>query len=118
MTLLHTLRKSTDLARWVLLWWCMALGVAVASPWVQPVQHMLVCSASGSVTVQDTGLPGAPAGQHLDCVLCLGAGAPPVFIAVLPVANAVPLLGTHPAAALAPHSLSAAPPPGRGPPHA
>ena len=118
MTLLHTLRKSTALARWVLLWWCMALGVAVASPWVQPVQHMLVCSASGSVTVQDTGLPGAPAGQHLDCVLCLGAGAPPVFIAVLPVANAVPLLGTHPAAALAPHSLSAAPPPGRGPPRA
>ena len=118
MTLLHTLRKSTALARWVLLWWCMALGVAVASPWVQPVQHLQVCSASGSVTVQDTGVPDAPAGHHLDCVLCLGAGAPPVSIAVLPVANAVPLLGTRPAAALAPHSLSAAPPPGRGPPRA
>ena len=118
MTLLHTLRKSTALARWVLLWWCMALGVAVASPWVQPAQHMQVCSASGSVSVKDTGLPGAPAGQHLDCVLCLGAGAPPVSFVVLPVANAVPLLGTHPAAALAPHSLSAAPPPGRGPPRA
>jgi len=52
---LHTLRKSTALARCVLLWWCMALGVAVAAPWVQPVQHTLVCSASGSVTVQDTG---------------------------------------------------------------
>ena len=118
MTLLHTLRKSTALARWVLLWWCMALGVAVASPWVQPVQHMLVCSASGSVTVQDTGAPDAPAGQHLDCVLCLGPGAPPESIAVLPVDNAAPLLGTRPAAALAPHSLSAAPPPGRGPPRA
>lgn len=118
MTLLHTLRKSTALARGVLLWWCMALGVAVASPWVHPVQHMPVCSASGSVSVQDTGLSGASASYHLNCVLCLGADAPAVSIAVLPVANAVPLLGTHPAAALAPHSLSAAPPPGRGPPRA
>ena len=118
MSLLHTLRKSTALARWVLLWWCMALGVAVASPWVQPVQHMLVCSASGSVTVQDTGLPDTPAGHHLDCVLCLGPGAPPVSIVVLSVANVAPLLGIRPAAALAPHSLSAAPPPGRGPPRA
>ena len=118
MSLLHTLRKSTALARWVLLWWCMALGVAVASPWVQPVQHMLVCSASGSVTVQDTGLADTPAGHHLDCVLCLGPGAPPVSFVVLSVANAAPLLGIRPAAALAPHSLSAAPPPGRGPPRA
>ena len=118
MSLLHTLRKSTALARGVLLWWCMALGVAVASPWVQPVQHMLVCSASGSVTVQDTGLADTPAGHHLDCVLCLGPGAPPVSFVVLSVANAAPLLGIRPAVALAPHSLSAAPPPGRGPPRA
>ena len=118
MSLLHTLRKSTALARWVLLWWCMALGLAIAAPWVQPVQHMQVCSASGSVTVQDTGAPNAPAGHHLDCVLCLGAGAPPVSIAVLSVTNAAPPLGARPAAALAPHSRSAAPPPGRGPPRA
>jgi len=118
MTVLHTLRKSTALARWILLWWCMALGVAVASPWVQPAQHMQVCSASGSITVQDTGAPNAPAGHHLDCVLCLSPGAPPVSIEVLSVAKVAPLLGRHLAAALAPHSLSAAPPPGRGPPRA
>ena len=115
---LHTLRNSNALARWVLLWWCMALGVAVAAPWVQPVQHTLVCSASGSGTVQDTGTPDAPLAPHLDCVLCLAAGAPPVSILPLPLVSAVPLLGTHQAAALAPHSLSAAPPPGRGPPRA
>jgi hypothetical protein len=115
---LHTLRKSTALARCVLLWWCMALGVAVAAPWVQPVQHTLVCSASGSVTVQDTGAPDTPLAQHLDCVLCLAAGAPPVSILPLPVASAAPLLVTRQAAALAPYRLSAAPPPGRGPPPA
>ena len=112
---LHTLRNST-LARWVLLWWCMALGVAVAAPWVQPVQHRLVCSASGAVTLQDTGTPDAPLAPHLDCVLCLSAGAPPVYISALPVANAAPRLHAGPNNALGPQSRSAAPPPGRGPP--
>ena len=118
MHLLHTLRQSRALARWILLWWCLALGVALASPLVQPVQHTLVCSASGSVTVQDTGELDSPVGKHLDCVLCLAAGAPPVSISALPVASATPLLGTRQAAALAPYRLSAAPPPGRGPPRA
>lgn len=118
MHLLHTLRQSRALARWILLWWCLALGVAVAAPWLKPVQHTLVCSASGSVMVQDTGAPDAPVGKHLDCVLCLAAGAPPVSISALPVASATPLLGTRQAAALAPYRLSAAPPPGRGPPRA
>ncbi|NBY29027.1 MAG: hypothetical protein EBQ71_20255 [Betaproteobacteria bacterium] len=113
---LQVLRKSTALARWVLLWWCMALGVAVAAPWMQPVQHTLVCSASGSITLQDTGAPDTPVGHHLDCVLCLAAGAPPVCISARPVASAAPLLGARQAPALPPHSLSAAPPPGRGPP--
>jgi len=113
---LHTLRKSTALARWVLLWWCMALGVAVAAPWVQPVQHTLVCSALGAVTLQDTGAPDTPLAPHLDCVLCLSAGAPPVSISALPLANAAPLLYASPNSALGPQSRSAAPPPGRGPP--
>lgn len=118
MHLLHTLRQSRALARWILLWWCLALGVAVAAPWLKSVQHTLVCSASGSVMVQDTGAPDAPVGQHLDCVLCLTAGAPPVSISALPLASATPLLGTRQAAAFAPYRLSAAPPPGRGPPRA
>ena len=116
MTLLHTLRKSTALARWVLLWWCMALGVAVAAPWVQPVQHTLVCSASGSVSVQDIGAPDTPASHHLDCVLCLGTGAPPLAMALVPAADPAPLLRTGQAASMGPQRRTAAPPPGRGPP--
>ena len=113
---LHTLRTSTALARWVLLWWCMALGVAVAAPWVQPVQHTLVCSASGAVTLQDTGTPDAPLAPHLDCVLCLSAGAPPKYFSALPVVSAAPRLQTGSKHGPGPYSPSAAPPPGRGPP--
>lgn len=116
MTVLHTLRKSTALARWILLWWCMALGVAVASPWVQPAQHMQVCSASGSVSVQDTGAPDTPASHHLDCMLCLGTGAPPVAMALVPAADPAPPLRTGQAVSMGPQRRTAAPPPGRGPP--
>jgi len=116
MTVLHTLRKSTALARWILLWWGMALGVAVASPWVQPAQHMQVCSASGSVSVQDTGAPDTPASHHLDCMLCLGTGAPPVAMALVPAADPAPPLRTGQAVSMGPQRRTAAPPPGRGPP--
>jgi len=118
MTLLHTLRSTRALARWVLLCWCLVLGVAVAAPLVQPVNTMQVCTASGSMAMPDGDAPAPTLGHHLDCVLCLGAGAPP---------SALPSTGTAPdavttalwvAAALAVHSPSAAPPPGRGPPTA
>jgi len=116
--MLHTLRHARPLARWVLLWWCIALGVAVAAPWVQPAQHALVCSASGAITLQDTGAPDAPAAQHLDCVLCLSAGAPPRALALLALAAPEPQrLAVYSAAPGGPRR-TAAPPPGRGPPQA
>jgi len=116
MQLLHTLRRSRALARWILLWWCMALGAAVAAPLMQAAQHTLVCSASGSITVQDSGAPDAPVSPHLDCVLCLAAGAPPRTLAPVPGASLAPCLLIGQAASLSPLPRTAAPPPGRGPP--
>lgn len=79
--LLQALRQSTTLARWVLVWFVLAMGVAVAAPTVQPLTLSSVCSAAGS-GVADDGVPdGAAAASHhtMQCVLCLGLSAPPLF---------------------------------------
>jgi len=111
-------RAAVGLARWVLLWFAMSLGVAVASPLVHPQAIELVCSGAGAVKavvhtddgVRDTGA------THLDCPLCLLTGAPPA--AAMPawpgVVPAVQALRSFSVA----HIVAAgdAPPPARGPP--
>lgn len=68
------------LARLVLAWFALALGVAAASPLVQPRGGQLVCSASGAVKFlldDGEGWSEAATPHQLDCALCLLAGAPP-----------------------------------------
>lgn len=75
--LLQSLRRSRTLARLVLVWFVLAMGVAVAAPALQPVAMAGICSASAA---SDGGEhPGDAAASHasLQCILCLGAGAPP-----------------------------------------
>ena len=79
---LQHLRNSRTSIRWMLVWFCMAMGVAIASPVVHPQALTLVCTTAGSVklvasggTDQSTQIAMA---HTLDCVLCLSAGAPPV----------------------------------------
>lgn len=74
----HTLRT---LRLWVLAWFVMALGAAVASPLVAPRGMELVCSGSGTggarlVVKTAEGLVAADA-TGLDCPLCLATDAPP-----------------------------------------
>lgn len=111
-------RPATGLIRWVLLWFALSLGVAIASPVVHPQAMELVCSASGSVKAivhTDDGAQELGAG-HLDCPLCMLAGAPPAtptleLPVLMPLAHAVrPIAAAHIAAA------TAAPMPARGPP--
>ncbi len=116
---LHSLRSSTNLARLVLAWFLLTLGVAMASPLVAPSAMELVCSAGGAVKLVAVDRDGdAPsAGPHaLDCVLCLGTALP----MQAPLASPE---GVHPLEhALAPieaariASLAGAPLPPRGPP--
>lgn len=109
---------GAGLIRWVLLWFALSIGVAVASPVVHPQTVELVCSTTGSVKAivhTDDGAQEFGAG-HMDCPLCVLAGAPPATPAVelpvlMPLARAVqPIASAHIAAA------TAAPLPARGPP--
>lgn len=44
---MQALRHAHHLARWVMLWFALTLGVAIASPWVSPRTMELVCSTGG-----------------------------------------------------------------------
>ena len=81
MQSLQCLRESRTIVRWMLVWFCMSIGVAIASPVVHPQTLTLVCTTVGSVKLVAPGDTdqSAPVTQAhmLDCVLCLSAGAPP-----------------------------------------
>ena len=77
---MQTLRNAHLIARFVLVWFALSMGVAIASPLVKPKGMQLVCSAAGAITVQfdqsDTGAVG-PQANSLDCPMCSAVGAPP-----------------------------------------
>jgi hypothetical protein len=120
MPILHTLRNITWLAKLVLLWFALMLGVAVASPLVNPQNELVICTTMGMVKVvlnADGSVSTSPSAEA-HCPLCLGGGAPPSFVSLTfksaqPLGN---LLQSIPAAHIA--ALTAAPPPSRGPPSA
>lgn len=104
---------------WVLGWMVLSVLVATLSPLVKPQAMNLVCSTAGLIQLVVTGDDGntQPMGSHgMDCALCLPMVAPPPLAYSLPQ-PLQPLgyaLQTIPAAHIA--ALTAAPPPGRGPP--
>ncbi len=113
-----TPRSCRAFARFVLVWFALALGVAAASPLVRTADQQLVCTAAGGfklVYVDDGDAPRVANGLQ-DCPLCVLAGAPPQC---LPLTVPLP----EPAMALLPVSppgsdaaRSAPPLPPRGPP--
>lgn len=118
MSTLQTLRRATYLARWVLVWFVLSLGVAVASPLVKPQPFDAVCSASDSQGQTGTQgkTPAVPLHHTLDCVMCLPWTAPPASPVVLASTTALP--HTPPATLEVAHRASrfAGPQPARGPP--
>ena len=117
MKAMQTLRRARFLARLVLAWFVLALGVAVAAPLVQPQSMELVCASGGAMKLIVKSDDGTPvAGHTLDCPLCATVGAPPPvpqLAAVAPQALAHALTSTV-AAHIA--GRTAAPLPPRGPP--
>lgn len=116
---MHALRTSFILARLILAWFVLTLGVAVASPVVHPKAMEIVCSAGGSmkiVVIGDDGQSVEAAPHMLDCPLCIAATVPlpePRVSLELPqlLAHALkPSVAAHIAARLG------APLPARGPP--
>lgn len=112
-------RPDVGLVRWVLLWFALSIGVAVASPVVHPQTMELVCASAGSIKAivhTDDGVQELGAG-HMDCPLCVLSGAPPAVPPALSLPVLMPLAHAGrpmPFAHVA--TTTAAPMPARGPP--
>lgn len=115
---MQTLRHAQRLTRFVLVWFALALGVAMASPLVAPKAVDLVCSTNGVVKLvsSDDDQQAQPKGQCLDCPLCMSLAFPPAPVTVS-LAKPSPLAhALHPIAAAHIASATAPPLPSRGPP--
>jgi len=118
---LQSLRNAHHLTRFVLVWFALFVGVAVASPLVKPEAVQLVCTAIGGVKLVQVDAAGADvdrAAAHtaLDCPACLPLIAPPMadVLAQLPSGHLSHVLQPQPAARLA--SLLGQPWQARAPP--
>jgi hypothetical protein len=117
MSVLHRIRIITS---FVLAWFVLSLGVAIASPVVQPRMTQLVCTTAGAVKLivqTDDGAQDFGAGHTMDCSLCFVTGAPPPAPALARLPHVQPLAfaaQSIPAARIA--AATAAPLPARGPP--
>jgi hypothetical protein len=71
---LQALRQAQLLARLVLVWFVLSLGVAVASPMVKSDGLQMVCSGTSVKLVNADG--DTASAQGMDCPLCGPAAAP------------------------------------------
>ena len=112
------LRNSTHIISFVLVWFALSVGVAIASPMVQPKAMDMVCTSTGSMklVVQGDEDSSTSASPTLDCPLCASISAPPSALNTAlsqpsPLSHALlPSVAAHIA------SLTAPPLPSRGPP--
>lgn len=115
---MQTLRNAHLIARFMLVWFALSIGVAVASPLVKPQAMELICSSAGVMKVLFTTNDGGQdaARPALDCPLCAATSAPPP-LARLAAEPAQSLAYVSPGIAADPlAAFPAAPPPARGPP--
>ena len=115
---MQTLRNAHLLTRFVLVWFALSIGVAIASPLVKPQASLLICTGMGMMKIQVQGDDGSPdlTPKTLDCPFCAASCAPPPMatLAPEPVSPLAYVLQSIPSAHIA--ALTAAPPPARGPP--
>jgi hypothetical protein len=115
---MQAFRQLRHLTRFVLVWFALSLGVAMASSLVAPKATELVCTSGGMlklVTLDGTD-SAAPSHGQLDCALCLPMALPPAPCAV-PLVQVSPLShALQPVAAAHIASATAPPLPSRGPP--
>jgi hypothetical protein len=115
---MQALRNANMLARFVLVWFALSIGVAIASPIVKPQGMEQICSGTGVMKLlvkTDDGTQTA-SGHTLDCPLCAFISAPPPVAGLTaePFQPLAHVLQRIPAAHIA--LLTAAPLPARGPP--
>jgi Protein of unknown function (DUF2946) len=119
MSMMQRFRHAGRFARFMLAWFALSLGVAIASPAVNPQGMELVCSGSGAMKMLVKNADGSTSeasARMADCPLCATAAAPPPAASariqpVQALGHAVqPIPAAHIAAAVS------APLPARGPP--
>jgi hypothetical protein len=73
------LYRLPEFTRWVLLWFTLGIGAAMASPLIAPKGVELVCSGAGAMKLVVTSSDGRvqQGSFTLDCALCTLASAPP-----------------------------------------
>ena len=106
------------LARLVLVWFALFVGLAIASPILNPTETQMVCSSAGGMKMVASGEEGANAKltANMDCPLCAPVDVPlqvcnTFFDHTSPLAHSL-----HPIAAALIAAHSAPPLPSRGPP--
>ncbi|CAN7708277.1 DUF2946 family protein [Acidovorax sp. Root217] len=115
---MNALRTLAALRLLVLAWFVASMGVAMASPLVNPQAIEVICSGAGTIKLLVQTDDGAVemGSMGMDCPLCSIAGAPPATPPALvplpqPLAHAV-----QPVEAARIAAITAAPLPARGPP--
>jgi len=115
---MQAFRQLRHLTRFVLVWFALSLGVAMASSLVAPKATELVCTSGGMVKLVavDGTDSAAPSHAQMDCALCMPVALPPApcvvsWVQPSPLSHALqPTAAAHIASATAP------PLPSRGPP--
>ena len=106
------------LARLVLVWFALFIGVAIASPILNPTETQMVCSSAGGMKMVASGEEGADVKltANMDCPLCAPVHVP-LQSCNTPFDHASPLAHSlHPVAAALIAAHTAPPLPSRGPP--
>ena len=112
---METLRRARRLTCLFLAWFALSVGVAVASPVVDPQAMDTICSPAGSPTGASGGNGQDPGAGHMqDCRLCGMTGGPPV--ATIAGSYEPAVQAAAPVAPVFVAALAAPPPAARGPP--
>ena len=78
---LQSLRNAPHITRFMLVWFALFIGVAVASPWLHPQRVQVVCTTEGRVKLVQSGADGVAVvddAQGMQCPQCLPVIAPPL----------------------------------------
>ena len=114
---MQALRNARFLARLVLAWFALSVGLAVAAPVVRAMDTELVCSGGGGMKLLVKGDSGGAEGVHvLDCPLCASFVAPPVGAPDAAQSDPAAAYVLHPLVAARIAAITGVPPPARGPP--
>ena len=114
---MFVMHRARQLARFVLVWFVMTLGVAMASPMIQPKAMDWVCASGGGMKLIVVGDDDTTSTAHtLDCPLCGHVSAAPPASAVSQRIDTSLARAVQPID-LARIAMATAPPlPSRGPP--